>query len=150
MKTYVITVSEKFPQTHSRKGQDTNFIKSMNKLEKVHTIRGNYPLWKKRFENISKGEACLSIRVWTGKPYRSKQKEIYNLEKTDGIGIEKMELYGMQGMGINQVTQYIAPFEDLAENDGLSYSDFVEWFKGAKGGDTMAIIHFTEFRYSNN
>lgn len=147
MITYVITVSEKFPTTHSRKGQETNFIRSIALKSKIHTIRGNYPLWAKRFEKIEKGEACLSVRVWTGKPYKSKQKEIFNLTNRDGIGIEKMELYGLFGNGRKSVTQSVASFEKLAKNDGLSFEDFKEWFKKAKPGDVMAIIHFTKFRY---
>lgn len=69
MKTYVITLSQTFPATHSRKGQLTYFRQQLlNALNigkkgsavyvphsgssddrlgyKFHTIRANYPLWK--------------------------------------------------------------------------------------------------------
>ena len=36
----------------------------------------------------------------------------------------------------------------LAKNDGLRYEDFKEWFK-SYDSETMVIIHFTDFRYSN-
>ena len=39
--------------------------------------------------------------------------------------------------------------EELAKNDGLSLEDFTAWFKGYDLSETMAIIHFTPFRYDN-
>ena len=41
-------------------------------LVKLHTIRANYPLWEKRIKDIQEGHAVLSVRQWSGKPYRSK------------------------------------------------------------------------------
>lgn len=66
MKTYVITVSEKFPKTHLKAGQETGFIDKIINKHKIHTIRSNYALWHKRFEEIDKCKACLSVRVWEG------------------------------------------------------------------------------------
>ena len=40
--------------------------------------------------------------------------------------------------------------ETLAKNDGLSDDDFREWFKKIDFSKPMAIIHFTDFRYSNH
>ena len=91
MKTYVLTVSKHFPKTHKRAGDHTNFPVLINNKQKLHTIRGNYGLWRKHFDKIEKGEACLSVRVWTGVPYNSSQVEIFNFCKEDGIGIEKLE-----------------------------------------------------------
>ena len=72
MKTYVLTVSQKFPKYHQRAGDDTNFshlildaIMTKNLFVKRHTVRQNYDLWANRFEKINKGEAQLSIRQWT-------------------------------------------------------------------------------------
>jgi len=36
---------------------------------------------------------------------------------------------------------------ELAKNDGLSYADFKDWFKGYDLSNPMVIIHFTKFRY---
>lgn len=82
MKTYYLTLSQVFPATHARAGQPTGFRENLFKT-KLHTIRANYEFWKNRFEQIEKGEACLSIRQWTGKPYRSKQVEIARLTRED-------------------------------------------------------------------
>ena len=106
MKTYVITLSKRFPTGHNRAGEPTHFWEKFIKgrdnysciyrdfwettIPKIHTIRANYPLWKKRIAEVERGEACLSIRQWTGKPYRSKQVEIARLTKEDGVGIQRL------------------------------------------------------------
>lgn len=140
MKKYVLIVSEKFPQTHQRAGEDTNFIQQIKDGVKKHTIRGNYDLWKKRINEIQAGKAYLSIRIWIGKPYRSKQKEILQLTE---VGIQKLESWYFF-YAINDLESEITN-EDLSANDGLSLDDFKDWFKKAKY--PMAIIHFTDFRY---
>lgn len=40
-------------------------------------------------------------------------------------------------------------WELIAKNDGLSFEDFCEWFK-VRTNNPMAIIHFTDFRYTKN
>lgn len=189
MKTYVLTVSRTFSATHHRKGEPTFFVEkihqgvmgklipcelcdrssvcnkkhcvidSMNFQDKIHTIRANYPLWKKRFEEIEAGRACLSLRYWSGKPYRSKQVEIARLTNTDGIGIQELEFEEMIMTGSPVLVTGKKGFEkifklkknislnDLAKNDGLSFDDFKEWFKDYDLSEPLAIIHFTKFRY---
>ena len=142
MKTYVIMVSTVFGQEHSRSGEETLFEDSVLTGMKIHTIRHNYELWEKRFEKINAGEACLSIRKWEGKAYRSKQVEIKRLAMEDGIGLEKLNVqHDSYYCGLVPITPWA-----LARNDGLSWEDFLEWFRGAEGD--KAIIHFTGFRYS--
>jgi len=147
-KKYVLTISETFPQTHNRKGEPTNFIDSMLALGKIHTIRANFPLWEKRIEQINAGTARLSVRVWTGKPYRSKQKERFSFS---GVGIQKLKSINFDKgfafyIGENQ---HVVPLsiETLAKNDGLSLEDFREWFKDYDHNEPMAILHFTNSLY---
>ena len=160
MKTYVITLSQTFPATHPRAGEPTGFSHKVtaacNKWGdhqlKLHTIRANYPFWKKRFDEIERGEACLSIRQWSGKPYRSKQIEIARLTKEDGIGIQKLEFLEFDpafkdGIWISGKTFSQSHKECLAENDGMSYKDWQDWFRNYDLSKPLAIIHFTKFRY---
>ena len=138
-KKYVITLSQVFPVTHIRKGEPTGFkdkfLAAIGKAEgkwlKVHTIRANYDLWKKRFDEIEAGRACLCIRQWTGKPYCSKQVELAVLTKEDGTKF----FTDVKGL------------ENIAYNDGLSFEDWKEWFKKYDISKKLAIIHFTKFRY---
>ena len=158
MKTYVLLISQYFPATHPRKGEPTSFPAKILKglgdnfyyLQpmKIHTIRANYDLWKKRIDEINAGEAVLSLRYWTGKPYKSKQKDFATICK-GGIGVQKL---GFSSGKIHY--PFIAAdkassldVELIAHNDGLSLSDFEAWFKGYDLSKAMAIIHFTDFRY---
>jgi hypothetical protein len=174
MKTFVLTVSTKFPKTHKRAGEETNFhwkiIQSIKRLgtgiasdhlthvvpNKFHTIRSNYDLWAKRIEQIQKGEAILSLRYWSGKPYSSKQIEFCQLDKNSGIGIQKLCFYG--GFSVPCISEKNPKYaieaigeqfgiDVLAANDGLSFEDFKEWFKNYDLSKPMAIIHFTKKRY---
>lgn len=155
MKTYVLTVSEKFPKTHPKSGEPTNFPLSIKHYDKIHTIRGNYDLWSKRFEKINAGEAVLSVRVWEGKPYNSKQREIFRYDYRRKIGIEKLNMDTFDvGRDDNndvflnfEVGKTMVSADLLAKNDGLSYEDFENWFKGYDFIKPMAVIHFTDFRY---
>lgn len=160
MDKYVITLSRVFPVTHSRSGEETGFkdqflaaIKQDGEWRKLHTIRANYELWKKRFEKIEKGEACLCIRQWTGKPYRSKQVEIARLTREDGIGLQELRIVNEKYKGRGIMLGYVDGeqkndfFHTLSQNDGLSFNDWLEWFKGYNLNKPLAIIHFTKFRY---
>ena len=176
MKTYVIMLSKQFPATHPKAGAPTGFVENVafkTHLEldkalggyrnvqgsKLHTIRANYDLWEKRIEQVQKGEAILSLRYWTGKPYASKQEEFAKLKDKDGVGIQLLEF----GKAYNSKTEkwdgeydlnlatvddacYVSP-EALAKNDGLSLKDWRDWFKNYDLSKPMAIIHFTKYRY---
>ena len=156
MKTYVLTLSHSFPANHKKHGIPTyfkeKFFGTPGMIRKIHTIRANYALWRKRFEKIAAGEACLSVREWTGAPYRSKQKELARLTREDGIGIQKLQLEVADKL----FGKYHARIDDgcgsasiigLATNDGLSLEDWKEWFKNYDISKPLAIIHFTNFRY---
>ena len=147
-KTYVITVSRNFPKGSFNEGKQTNFIPGIIEKLKIHTIRKNFKLWEKRFEEVAKGNAIISLRYWSEKPYQSKQVEFLKLDKNDGIGIEKLELI-MNGFLINDVEIKI-DLETLAKNDGLTRQEFKDWFKDVQpNSDPMVIIHFTKYRYIN-
>lgn len=117
------------------------------KYRKLHTIRANYDLWAARIAEVEAGRACLSIRQWAGKPYRSPQIEIGRLTHADGIGIQKLEIRTPFAFTIDDMLHDPQTLElQLAHNDGLSLDDWRGWFKGDKS-KAMAIIHFTNFRY---
>ena len=175
MKTYVITLSRNFPAKHPRHGEPTNFdTQLLNAVwrahnmsigfpkvgMKLHTIRGNYELWSKRFEQIEAGNAVLSIRCWTGKPYHSKQEEIVKLTNEDGIGLQRLQFIPLNNDLGNFITsidfrchrmpEALNLAHELASNDGLTFADWKEWIFISSKYDfkkPLAIIHFTKFRY---
>lgn len=150
MKIYYLTLSKVFPSTHAKAGMNTCFEEKL-RVYKLHTIRANYDFWKKRFEQIAAGKACLSVRQWVGKPYGkgSTQREIVRLTREDGIGIQKLRIYEHEPLPVVYADRYTTPvdWQELAANDGLSLNDWREWFKDYDLSKPMAIIHFTSFRY---
>lgn len=179
MKKHVLTLSVTFPKWHPRAGGPTNFKEKManaiyhmrhpevfepgepnNGDEKYHTLRGNYERWEKIFEQIIDGEACLSIRVWSGKPYASKQVEIARLTNEDGIGLQRLQfLPGPEGTmsdfrlsidwRLRNHDEALELAHAIAKNDGLSFADWKDWMFGNSQDfrTPLAIIHFTKFRY---
>lgn len=153
-KTYTIVLAVTFPKWHTKKTQCTCFKESVLRgmtpgqaSSKIHTIRGSYDLWKKRIDEINSGKAVLSIRQWSGQPYRSKQVEILRLEKA---GIQKIRSMDDRYVYITDENGKVLPvsLDELSANDGLELTDFLEWFRYTPTPESpMAIIHFTAFRY---
>lgn len=149
MKTHVLLFSTHFPSHHPKAGEETNFDTMVPDLEKIHTIRGNYDYWKPKLDEVNRGEAILSCRIWTGKPYRSPQKEICQFTKVDYEAITMGNF--VASVGLNNVH---VDLKVLAENDGLLRTDFVDWFGGAdkfakENFFTGIIIHFTDHIYDD-
>ncbi len=150
LKTYVLTISKNFLHYHPKAGEATRFKDKILSGEKKHTIRGNYNFWKKRIDAVAQGKAVLSVREWSGKPYHSVQNTITEFTSKHGVGIQKVtarfkgENTGSE-MKIEGLLQDINDVISVAENDGLSEDDFLNWFnKDLLDG---AIIHFSDFRY---
>jgi hypothetical protein len=140
----VITFSRNFPATHPRKGEPTHFVekivKGLNQIQppqdisspfieemyyivdpKHHTIRaGNR--WKE-------GE-YFSPRVWSDKPYASKQiqfaqpiqiKKIWSFDIVRGYMFINRKCYG-------KFHPFNTVLQQLAKNDGLTVIEMVQWF----------------------
>lgn len=142
MKTYVIMLSRVFPKGHIRAGEPTGFREKLLSGEKIHTIRTNYDLWKQRIKEVENGEACISLRQWLDKPYRSKQIEIARLTKEHGVGVEAILL-----PPIGQLSRALDSYPELDTHDGLDRIDWLSWFEQAPRNQSLPIIHFTPFRY---
>lgn len=151
MKKYIITLSKFFLKQHIRAGEETGFKDSFLKGKKVHTIRANYNLWEARIKEVQEGNAVLSIRQWSRIPYRSKQNEITELSKEDGVGIQKLtfnkDSNGMFFLEDYDIDGKYIELDKLASNDGLLTEDWSRWFKKYDLSKPMAVIHFTSFRY---
>lgn len=171
----VLTLSKTFFKDHFREGKETHFKGKVSYGQKKHTCRGNYDYWKGQIDKVIDRGGVLSIREWIDKPYRSKQQVIKEVP-AEVVGVQKLSLSRrnvslskLVGLDINTF-QYTAeidgvkvPLELLAENDGLSQNEFIDWFKPAfnrierelkKEGQSsdlinieFAVIHFTNYRY---
>lgn len=132
---------------HKLAGKPTLFKKHLLEHIKIHTIRTNYNLWVQRFDEINRGNAKISIREWSDKPYRSKQTHIIDLTKEDGIGLQKLT-YLEEGHRLDGF-YHTEPLNKYAEKDGLSRENFDDWFKDVPIKSDLALIHFTKYRYKN-
>ena len=170
MITYQLIISESFPKWHSRAGEPTEFCRSIKntmrfekhgdspkrpEFMKLHTFRGDYAKWRKRFDKIERGEACLSVRVWAGVPYRSDQRVICNLGKDDGIGLQLLQFHEpgktFTWVGEPHVDGKRVGVAQLANNDGLTVEDWIRWLLEAPKSDLtqdFALIQLTDFRYN--
>lgn len=151
----VITFSTKFPAKHPKKGQQTFFVEQIlnevclkgkngivdinwldkpirdivndffllsGEIKKKHTIRAG---------NRWKVGDYFSPRVWSGKPYASKQ-----IQFLPAIQIKKIFSFKIFFEPYHKATFFINGkeivdgnlIEQIAINDGLQYLDFFDWF----------------------
>lgn len=151
MKVYVLILAREFPKYHQMAGIPTGFRRKLLFNEKIHTIRANYELWKHRIEEIQNGNAVLSVRQWRDKAYASKQEEIAVFNATNLIGIQKLTFqkdnFGFVSLNHFDIDGHFPDPESVAKNDGLSLSDWKDWFNHYTLSEPMAVIHFSDFRY---
>lgn len=155
MKTYVLLMSAVFPAYHSKAGEPTEFEEKILSGDKPHTIRGNIEYWRGIIREVQSGRAILSIRTWSGKPYRSKQREIKQITKEDKPSIERVFMTYSPHLGYEASVNGAELFgaiarEELAQKDGLNVWDFSEWFfkPGKVEEFSGVIIHFNDFKYN--
>jgi len=157
-----LMVAQYFPKTHPKAGIATYFepkIRANDILDemckywdpKLHTIRNNYELWKRRIDRVNEGGAVLELRYWEGRPYHTNQITFKTLKQGE-VGIQKLQrkittLVDDRHYVIDGDTKPNLKTETLAKNDGLGVYDFIDWFVGGFGVEPKAIIHFTKFRY---
>lgn len=147
----VITFSRIFPAYHPRKGEPTffaeKFLSSLNiapadfseQLSNIVDVFGyfngeydpkNHTI---RAGNRFKAGDYFSPRVWSGKPYNSKQIiiahdiEIENIMDIEIVGSTSNGKHlGLGAIYING--KMFFDWHELAKNDGLSLDDMESWF----------------------
>ena len=159
MKMYIIMLSKYYPATHPQAGKPTFFREKLDgallpdgtNWHKLHTIRANWKLWAGRLYDVRNGVAELSIRQWTGKPYRSKTVEIKRLGQSDGVGVQMLRFDkdrdGNVSWNFFDIDGKYPEIKDVAFYDGLSLEDWKAWLKDYDLTKPMAVIQFTKFRY---
>lgn len=129
MKTIVLTFSRQFPAYHPEAGKDTNFVESILNGKKQTTIRGNLQRWRIIRSQLKKGTHILSLRYWSGKPYRSKQVEFARCTSIDThrVFITNDDHNGFE-MSVNSIYRNQSVIEQIAAHEGLTVDDFTAWF----------------------
>lgn len=147
----VITFSRTYPKGHRKEGQATDFIPKIWASLLLHcryNFELNYPELENEIKNYFEDKRIItkhhtmraghrwkagdffSPRVWSGKPYNSKQITIappIEVKKTWDIVIDAC---GVMAIGEpNKQVYYLEEQqeEEIANNDGLSEDDFRDW-----------------------
>jgi hypothetical protein len=87
-------------------------------------------------QTIRKSARCspgdlLSLRRWSGLPYRSKQEVIVEARC---ISTATVEIWDIYGRGLTTVGGSGVYAEDLAQADGFgSFDEMLDWFRGVHG-----------------
>ena len=169
----VMTYSRVFPSYHPRAGEPTYFVEKILKglphtemyepegLEidlgmmaeaetKHHTIRAGHR-WKV-------GDK-FSPRVWSGKPYQSKQiiiapdieiKKLWNFEVVidkksgyESVRLNDVLLHEINGDQVFMGGHY--KWKAIAQNDGLEFDDFCDWFNKSFSGQIICYNDQIEY-----
>ena len=158
----VIIFSRMFPSYHPKKGEPTFFVEKIYKslylmkavpkeiveafnfeimnddavAPKHHTIRAG---------NRWKVGDNFSPRVWSGKPYQSKQVTI-----ASDIEIKKIWTFEISVSGYYSLNENYKPYLtakqiiEIAKNDGLDINDFFAWFEKTKRPFLGQVICWNE------
>lgn len=153
-----IMCSRTFPKEHPKSGQPTGFVEKVwNSFRREDfSLPESFNQWVKNFPFLGneylnavhkasvtdckhttiragsrfKPGDMISLRVWSGAPYRSKQIEFAQVEVKKTWGVEiyiKDEELAITI--INEPYFHIADNAIVANNDGLHLDDFTDWFK---------------------
>lgn len=154
----VITFSRTFPAKHPKAGQPTYFVEKIWKGlwdREKSSHHPAYPQWQHydqafpcigdekenihvhqpKHHTIRAGKRWkvgdqFSPRVWSGKPYRSKQVEFapaITIEKIWEFGISKDDYFLRDEAGVIRSIGF-NKLGEIAMNDGLERDDFEAWF----------------------
>jgi len=151
----VITFSRVFPKYHPKAGQSTYFVEQLyNSLFSKNNLM-DYPKGLEVDESILgvknhtirsgnrwKIGDKFSPRVWSEKPYNSKQiilcedveiKQIYDFQITTEDDDGEHDWSYVEFLGKHYTAYGYGGYDDelmceIAKNDGLSITDFYDWF----------------------
>jgi len=129
---------------------EPRFEKPVLEGAKIHTIRVDYDYWK-RYD----GKEC-SFRVWTGRPYRSPQREFCRIR----IGVQPLFVFVQGDLSVVlsfggmlwrllKTSGIVVLMKTLQKTTGFCKErEFQEWFSDIKAGTHhFAILHRADFRY---
>lgn len=149
-----IMCSRHFPKGHPKAAQPTYFVEKIwnGFRDETFSLPDNFDIWTTNYVGLLKGDYLnsmdvreikhhtirpgsrfkpgdmVSLRVWSDKPYRSKQIEFAQVEVKKVRGIEIKIINGVIGITVDGKTMMGVAGPRIAKNDGLEWLDFVNWF----------------------
>lgn len=141
LERFPLLFAKHLPPSHKKAGKETNFGRKIRTGKKIHTLRRDYTYWLAAIRKVQAGKGYVSLTEWEQNKTET-QSEILFLDASCKIGLQKIR-YNRGKFYLNRTQLCV---EELAENDGMLTSDFLNFFK-TYGQTELALIHFTEFRY---
>ena len=167
----VLTFSRVFPAYHPKAGEPTYFVEKIwesmwedsgigdplfdeLKIEYLNFRRHTYPA---KYHTIRAGKRWIagdtfSPRVWSGKPYNSKQiiiatdikvKHIWDFDIKDGyILLNGRKICNSRFLAV----RYKTPVQ-IAANDGLTIEELLDWFQYPKDFSGQIICWSDDVQY---
>jgi hypothetical protein len=150
----VLTFSRHFPKGHPKAGQQTFFVeKVLNCFRREDfSLPTSFIPWTENYVALLKGDEYLkamavrdlkhhtiragsrfspgekaSLRMWSDKPYRSKQIEFAQVEVKKVWSIEIVISHTWWSFRIDDKF-FCGNVKVIANNDGLELQDFIDWF----------------------
>lgn len=148
----IITFSMNFPTVHPKAGEPTNFVEKLcnafqeigtgiSEIDELDLDQGPWEEFGKKWHTIRAGRRWktgdkFSPRVWSGKPYNSRMVTI--ADDVEIVNVWDFEIKVFPPSDLIAMHHSIAfingqrvignQYFELAENDGLTYYDFIDWF----------------------
>ena len=141
----VLMLANEFPKCHPRQGELTGFAEKFLRGEKIHTCRLN--------ENGHwKTGDVVSVRRWTGMPYRSKQEVVADNVTLRVVPVSFRFYFGFEYFSVELCCG--VAFKNVSHNlfafrDGLDVCDFISWFSSKEPYSMWcgSCLFFGEARY---
>ena len=153
-KKITLSISRVFPLKTSRRGELTGFDEKIINGTKKHIIRRNLDIWKLNEERMKSGNYYISICQWAGKPYSSQHVEVARLNIPITVQPATISYHAdtdSVSAKIDDKEFFDADCFSIAQNEGLSISEFKEWFFGQNPSADKTfhggIVHFTNLKY---
>jgi len=146
----VLPFSRQFPKGHPKTGQHTHFVEKIWACpevsilntdllkEEILNFQRNEYLYQPKWHTIRTGNRwkdgdMASLRIWSDKPYRSKQIEFAQVEvkKVWQFNIHAVDgelIWQIPGVGSGAFDAVSASISIISRRDGLEAEDFINWF----------------------
>ena len=147
------------PKLHTIRQNHTNWKRKIDDV-----VAGNAILLLFSWSGIPYRSKQINLFVFAKNTYKIVNflRQKFNSQKDSELLIvlkDEVEI-GVQKLEIENPSKVLAPaifaeekdiglqnYKKIAENDGLTYEDWCEWFRNSDYSEPLAIIHFTKFRY---
>lgn len=156
-----VTFSQKFPTYHPLKGRKTYFVEKVcasliEQKIKISHFKKKVPLsflqslcypneFKAKHTTIRKGKRFkvgdfIKPMVWAGKPYRKTPEGLWKIQFAPEIELKKVWDFEIQGSSFyindreysGETESHFELLETIAENDGLTRHELMDWFQYPK------------------